>query len=108
MNVTEKRERPRWLVGGTVVLVVAVFGAGAWVFTTEGNTSSDPNAASSSTTLVPMSSGPAAAPKVSVAQHAQYLSEVTEADPALATYEKKSGNLALQSLLTDGSAFCAF
>jgi hypothetical protein len=33
---------------------------------------------------------------------------VTEVDPALATYEKTSGNVALRSLLTDGSAFCAF
>jgi predicted solute-binding protein len=33
---------------------------------------------------------------------------VTEVDPALTTYEKRSGNVALRSLLTDGSAFCAF
>ena len=29
------------------------------------------------------------------------------ADPALATYEQKQGNVALRALLTDGSAFCA-
>ena len=48
------------------------------------------------------------APRDSVAQDGQYLTEVTEADPALVTYEKSDGNVALRSLLTDGSAFCAF
>jgi hypothetical protein len=48
------------------------------------------------------------APRSSVASDAQFLSDVTEVDPALGTYEKKSGNVALRSLLTDGSAFCAF
>jgi hypothetical protein len=48
------------------------------------------------------------APRSSAAQDAQFLSEVAEADPTLVTYEKKSGNVALRSLLTDGSAFCAF
>jgi hypothetical protein len=38
----------------------------------------------------------------------KFLAEVTEADPSLANYEKKSGNVALRSLLTDGSAFCSF
>jgi hypothetical protein len=32
---------------------------------------------------------------------------VAEADPALASYEQKQGNVALRALLTDGSAFCA-
>lgn len=36
------------------------------------------------------------------------MTDVTEADPALATYEQKQGNVALRALLTDGSAFCAF
>jgi hypothetical protein len=48
------------------------------------------------------------APTASVAQDGQFLAEVTEADPALASYEKKAGDVALRSLLTDGSAFCAF
>ncbi len=48
------------------------------------------------------------APKATVSDDAQFLSEVTQVDPALTTYEKKSGNVALRSLLTDGSAFCAF
>jgi hypothetical protein len=51
---------------------------------------------------------PLRAPGASVADDAQFLTEVTEVDPALTSYEKKSGNVALRSLLTDGSAFCAF
>jgi hypothetical protein len=47
------------------------------------------------------------APKTSVAQDGSYLDEVTVADPALASYEQKQGNVALRALLTDGSAFCA-
>jgi hypothetical protein len=107
MSVTSKRRRPRPVTAGVAVFVVAVIGAGAWVLATTGNASSDPNVTTSSTSLA-RTSGPLAAPKASVAQDAQYLSEVTEADPALVTYEKKSGNVALRSLLTDGSAFCAF
>jgi hypothetical protein len=37
-----------------------------------------------------------------------FLTGVTEADPALATYEQAQGSVALRALLTDGSAFCAF
>jgi hypothetical protein len=48
------------------------------------------------------------APKASVGDEANYLKDVTEADPALATYASNNGNVALQALLTDGSAFCAF
>ena len=52
---------------------------------------------------------PLSAPKTSVAQDGQFLTKVTEADPAvLTTYEQKQGNVALRALLTDGSAFCAF
>lgn len=48
------------------------------------------------------------APKVPTTEDAAYLKYVTEADPALATYVSDKGNVALQALLTDGSAFCAF
>jgi hypothetical protein len=48
------------------------------------------------------------APKVSPAEEALYLTDVTEADPSLATYEQQQGNVALRALLTDGSAFCGF
>ena len=47
-------------------------------------------------------------PNISPAQSAQFLSDVTEADPALATYVQSDGSVALRALLTDGSAFCAF
>jgi predicted solute-binding protein len=47
-------------------------------------------------------------PKTSVSDDALFLSDVTEVDPRLVTYEKQFGNIALRSLLTDGSAFCAF
>jgi hypothetical protein len=56
----------------------------------------------------PTSSNVLTAPRATVTQDAQFLTEVTEVDPALTTYEKRSGNVALRSLLTDGSAFCAF
>jgi hypothetical protein len=48
------------------------------------------------------------APKTSFAQDTKYFTDVTEADPALVTYEQQQGNVALRALLTDGSAFCAF
>jgi hypothetical protein len=54
------------------------------------------------------SSKPLSAPSASVAEDGMFLTDVTEADPALVAYEKSDGNLALRSLLTDGSAFCAF
>jgi predicted solute-binding protein len=43
-----------------------------------------------------------------VTSDALFLTDVTEVDPRLVTYEKQSGNVALRSLLTDGSAFCSF
>ena len=46
-------------------------------------------------------------PKTTVTQDAKYITDVTEADPAMVAYEKKEGNVALHALLTDGSAFCA-
>ncbi len=66
------------------------------------------SAAATSTSSVPKPSAPLSAPKTSVAQDEQFLAKVTEADPALAAYEQKQGNVALRALLTDGSAFCAF
>ena len=52
-------------------------------------------------------STPLAAPKTSIAQDGRFFTSITEADPALGTYEQKDGNVALRALLTDGSAFCA-
>jgi hypothetical protein len=57
---------------------------------------------------VARSTGPLTAPKVSAADDAAYLKYVAEADPALGTYASNDGNAAVQVLLTDGSAFCAF
>ena len=53
------------------------------------------------------SSSPLKSPKTTAAQDTKFFTEVAEADPALATYEQKQGNVALRALLTDGSAFCA-
>lgn len=53
------------------------------------------------------SSKPLSPPKTSLPQDEKFFAEVTVADPALATYEQKQGNVALRALLTDGSAFCA-
>jgi hypothetical protein len=47
------------------------------------------------------------APKTSFAQDAKFFAELSEADPALATYAQVQGNVALRALLTDGTAFCA-
>ena len=88
-----------------MVIVVAAVAVSAWSLTSSGNASP---VLAMSTTAPRTSSKPLVAPTPSVAQDADFLSEVTEADPTLATYEKTSGNVALRSLLTDGSAFCAF
>jgi hypothetical protein len=61
-----------------------------------------------SSAVGPAGSTPLRAPKTSVAEDGEFLTEVTEADPALATYEQQQGNVALRALLTDGSVFCAF
>ena len=44
--------------------------------------------------------------KTTVAQDQGFFTEVTKADPKLATYAQQQGNMALQALLTAGSAFC--
>jgi hypothetical protein len=67
-----------------------------------------PGSATTTISSKPTNSAPLSAPKTSVAQDGQFLTKVTEADSALATYEQKRGNIALRALLTDGSAFCAF
>ncbi len=100
----------RWRTRGVVisisVLLLAALGTGAWTWS-----QSNGAAGSSATTTSnppPSTSAKLSVPRDSVAQDGQFLSEVTEADPSLATYEKKEGDVALRSLLTDGSAFCAF
>lgn len=72
---------------------------------------STPGSAGAATASQPKTSGPSSnplvAPKTTFTQDAKFFAEVTEADPALATYAQKQGNVALRALLTDGSAFCA-
>ena len=46
--------------------------------------------------------------KTTFTQDTKFFTDVTEADPSLVAYEQKDGNVALQALLTDGSAFCGF
>jgi hypothetical protein len=92
----------RILLAG-VLLALACLGASC-----AGTTSSrtDPPGGAPSTTLDPRT--PLAAPKTSTLQDTQYLADVAQADGALASYIQTQGNAALQALLTDGSAFCAF
>ena len=61
-----------------------------------------------SNSSVPASPARLSAPRDSVSQDGRFFTDVTEADPGLATYEQQQGNVALRALLTDGSAFCAF
>jgi hypothetical protein len=86
----------------SVFLVVLVV---AGVFAVVHGTGDTPRTATSTSTSLRASPEGTTA---SVVAEGKYLAEVTEADPSLATYEKKYGNVALRSLLTDGSAFCSF
>jgi hypothetical protein len=66
------------------------------------------SAADASNSSPAKSLSPLVAPKTTQAEDAGFLTDVTEADPALVSYEQQQGNVALRALLTDGSAFCAF
>jgi hypothetical protein len=104
----------RWRSPGVIVavclLLAMTVSAWVWARSRSANESAPPvtttSVAGASTS--PVSSGTLSAPRDSAAEDGQFLADVTEADPALAGYEKKAGNVALRSLLTDGSAFCAF
>ena len=89
-----------------VVLLLAAASAGA-----TGGLVDQPGSAGAATSSHTTSSAPPSnslvAPKTTFVQDAKFFSDVTELDPALATYEQRQGNLALRALLTDGSAFCA-
>jgi hypothetical protein len=71
-----------------------------------GQTQPRATASTPSTALTPLST-----PKTTSAQDAKFFTSVTEADPALVTYEQEQeqeqGNVALRAHLTDGSALCA-
>jgi len=106
MNSNQRR---RWTFAGVGVLAVAiVVGAIAWGGSKDPASAPTATTSSPTGTTSPRSLPSLKAPKSSVADDARFLTEVTEADPTLESYESKSGNLALRSLLTDGSAFCAF
>jgi hypothetical protein len=104
------RQRSRRFIVGTVALLLVAVGAGSWMLSRSDDTTAAPKSTTSASvpTTSSTSSMPLKAPKASVAEDAQFLTEVSEVDPALTTYERQSGNVALRSLLTDGSAFCAF
>lgn len=88
-----------------LLLVAGVIG-GVWVIH---STHGAPRTTSVPTTTDATPSAPSSPDSASsVAADGKFLAEVTEADPSLATYEKKSGDVALRSLLTDGAAFCSF
>jgi hypothetical protein len=92
------------------VIVVTMVVIGVWVW----NRNADSSALSTTMTSLPVRStlpSPSTQPSTSdasVVADGNFLTEVTEVDPSLVAYEKKSGNVALRSLLTDGSAFCSF
>lgn len=79
------------------VLLLAVF-----VFFATWGASADAAAPATTTTSKPLT-----VPRTTVQEDSKFFTDVTEADPALVTYEQKHGNVALEALLTDGSAFCA-
>jgi hypothetical protein len=75
--------------------VVAVLAAGC---------SSGPAA----TRPTPTTAGPLVAPRTSYAQDTLYFQDLAKVDPGLSSYVDSTEGVALQALLTDGAAFCAF
>ncbi len=117
-NVAAEERVSRRIVASVVMLLAAASGlgacgrsdpAGSSVSTTSSRpstpTGSTPTGSTGATGSTP--APPLSAPQDSFAQDGQYFTDVTEADPALVTYEQQQGNVALRALLTDGSAFCA-
>ncbi len=104
------RQHTKSLAVGACSLLVFVGATSTWLVTREVEDAKvHPTTDTSLPGLTaPATSTPLKAPVSTDAQDAQFLTDVTEVDPSLTSYEKKSGNVALRSLLTDGSAFCAF
>ena len=102
------RRRSRWILAIGCSLVAAILVVVVTMLNTNGAARSVVTTMTTARTTVPVPSGPHNLPTASVARDAQFLSDVSEVDPALTSYEKRSGNVALRSLLTDGTAFCAF
>ncbi len=87
------------------LLAVVLFAAWSALVCAPASAAEAATAATTTTSSTP--SQPLRAPKTTVEEDSKFFSEVTEADPSLESYEQKRGNVALQALLTDGSAFCA-
>jgi hypothetical protein len=83
-------------------LLAALLCVATWV-----QSSPPASAATTTSTSTSSKSAPLSAPRTTVEQDSKFFTDVTEADPSLQTYEQKHGNLALEALLTAGSAFCA-
>jgi hypothetical protein len=90
-----------------LVSVVLVLGGSIGLFGPVGSPGSAAASSPAQSTTASTSSQPLRAPKTTYAQDTKYFTDVAEADPKLASYEQKQGNVALRALLTDGSAFCA-
>lgn len=103
-----ERRSPRRLIALVCILIAGAFGGGACGRANPtGSAGATRSSSEPSNSSRPAPSTPLPAPKA-IAQGGRFLTDVTEADPALASYEQKRGNVALRALLTDGSAFCAF
>jgi hypothetical protein len=91
-------------------LIVAATLTGMIIFGASCGTAGRPAPASSkSTVVVPTTKGgPLVGRKTNTVQDTQYLADLAQADPSLSSYVQSEGNTALEALLTDGSAFCAF
>jgi len=98
--------RPRAMVAWVLL------GALATVGTACASGSSAATATSTPVESIRTTEGPTAptlaVPKTTPSEDNEYLGDVAKADPALATYVQKEGNVALRAMLTDGTAFCAF
>jgi hypothetical protein len=100
-DVTPAGHRARRRIASASFVLAALLGGTAWVQASPAGT------VAGAASTRPKGSKPLKAPKTSLAQDTKFFTYVTEADPALVTYEQKQGNVALRALLTDGSAFCA-
>jgi hypothetical protein len=98
--VKAKASGARWSLAVLVALIVAA-GCGS-------GDARHAKAAPASTTVPAGSDAPLQTPPASPQQDGDFLSEVVEADPTLATYAQQYSDIAAKTLLTDGSAFCAF
>jgi hypothetical protein len=98
--MTTARQRKRRAVAYLSVVLAALLLAAC-------SQSSSPRSVATTSTKPSNPSTSLPAPKTTFAQDTKFFTDVTEADPALVTYEQKHGNVAFQALLTDGAAFCA-